>query len=309
MLKTTEEKVRLPLLATGKPHISYSEFSDWYSCQRRHKLKYIDKIHLDSISIHTIFGQVIHNALEERINFKKELISEINEPEFWRKEFIKEYNEFYAERFKPELLKDNALLAEEQVKTDELFKNFIPTFENILETVIEWLDTTFPDGWEPVDAEVEIYQPIMGKDIEGYFKGFIDLVIKVPKYNKNKTKVSYVYWILDWKTTEWGWRKADKSSFKKQAQLLSYKQFYSTIKNIPISDIKCGWILVKRKPKKGELPYELVTVPSSEAKIKEANDKLRTMLLAMEKKMFYKNFSECLYCVYRPTDHCSYTVK
>lgn len=312
--KSDEGKVKLHVLPTGKPHISYSEFSDWYSCGTRHKLKYIDKIQLESDSIHTIYGQIIHDALEERILFTKGVVDKITSWDIWAQKFDEAYKAFINDRFilteevQATKTKDELRsLQEEKKKIVDLGERFVKTFELILENVNEWINNEFGEEWEPLEAEVEIYEPLSDKEDEGYFKGFIDLVIKTPKYNRAGKKVpgKFVYWILDWKTTDWGWTKENKSSFKKQAQLLCYKNYYSKIKNIPLEDIQCGWILVKRKPKKGELPFELIKVPSSETKVNEAIFLTRTMITSLHKELYFKNYAECLYCVYRPTEHCT----
>jgi len=302
-IENIPEKIRLPLLSTGKPHISYSEYSDWDSCLYRHKLKYIDLIQLDSDSIHTIYGQVIHKALEERINLIKGLISEVNTPKYWVDVFQKQFKEYFEKTtFKNQ---------EEIKKVLDLEKRFVTTFQDILEGVTEWLNSQF-ESWEPVEVEVQIYEPITQNEAEGYFKGFIDLVIRTPKFigrgaTKQRVEGEYIYWVLDWKTTDWGWTRYNKESFKKQVQLLCYKNYYSKIKNIPLEDIKCAWILVKRKPKKGEIPFELVLVSSTEKKVEEAIFVMRTMVTSLYRKLYLKNYKECLYCVYRPTGHCSLT--
>ena len=59
----------LDLLPTGKQHVSYSEIAEWMDCSWRHKLKHVDKIDDgDRGSIHTEFGQVIHNGMELYFN-------------------------------------------------------------------------------------------------------------------------------------------------------------------------------------------------------------------------------------------------
>ena len=77
---------------------------------------------------------------------------------------------------------------------------------NMWDDVPSFLDKTFP-GWEPVSAEEMLYEEIPGKDM--LFKGFIDVIIKVPR--KNGT---WKYWILDWKTSKsYGWDRRKKQEF------------------------------------------------------------------------------------------------
>lgn len=306
MLELTEDgKQSLPLLPTGKPHTSYSEYSDWDACGLRHKLKHIDKIYLDSGSIHTIYGQIMHDALEERINHKKGLVEELTPPEVWAQRFMDDFNSYFEQA----VFRDE----EDKKKVKTLASKFVATFDNPINSVIDWLDTQFPE-WEPVHAEIQIYEPLSLNPKEGYFKGFIDLVIKAPKYNnkgKNRKKIpnEFVYFVLDWKTTEWGWTTWVKNNLRKQTQLLLYKNYYAKIANIPLDEISVGWILVKRKPKKGELPFELIIVPSPEEKVKNAVLMARQMVTLMNKQLYFKNYNECLYCTFRTTEHCTLVIK
>jgi hypothetical protein len=306
---SAQPKFQLKVLSTGKSHISYSELADWVSCQYKHKLKHVDKLGFDNGSIHTIFGQVVHDALEERVNHRKGLHESVQSPDFWRDKFSDDYfafllNENYSAEQKIILFGSD----KEKDKTIELYGKFIKTFDNILQNVIEWLDINFPE-WELIDAEVQIFEPISDDQKDISFKGFIDLIIRTPKFVTRKgvqVKVpnKYVYWILDWKTTDWGWRRAQKESHIKQIQLLFYKHYFCLKNNIDIKEANVGWILVKRSPKKGELPFELITFPSTKKKIEEAIFIARQMISALNLKYYFKNWNECFYCVYRGTDHC-----
>lgn len=299
-----KEKVKLQVindnfLPTGKQHISYSELDDWYSCSERHRLKHIEKIQLDSENIHSIYGTAMHNALENIVNFHKGIAQEKIEPQKHKEMFLETANNFFET-----LIFENE---EEKEKFLLLLKSLEESFEKILPNTIEWLDSTFP-GWEPVDAEVPIYEPLSDKENQVFFKGFIDLVIKVPnpKYKKNNDKYSeFVYFVLDWKTSSWGWTRDKKESFKKQAQLLLYKHYYSKIKNINKNDIKCCWVLVKRTHKKGTLPFEAIVVSSTEEKVNKAELLARQMVTSLKLKLYFKNTNECLYCMYRTTNHCT----
>ena len=72
------------------------------------------------------------------------------------------------------------------------------------------------------------------------FKGFIDAIIKVPK----KRGTGFTYWILDWKTAgSYGWRRDKKQDILMTAQLILYKHFWSRKHEVPLKDIRCGFIL------------------------------------------------------------------
>ena len=159
------EKIQLPLfvdktqLPTGKNHISYSELIDWHECSYRHKLKHVDKLHKFDASIHTIFGHVLHGALETYVVTGKTPSTE---------ECVSEFKEKVGE-----------LLFTDRAKTAVEAQEFIDALPHLLEQGPKFLDKEFP-GWKLVSAEEQLFEPINGQ-VNKYFKGFIDLVIKVPK--------------------------------------------------------------------------------------------------------------------------------
>ena len=130
------------------------------------------------------------------------------------------------------------------------------------------------------------------------FKGFIDAVI-LSKDKRGKNKI----WLLDWKTAGWGWRPQKKQDFNYQMQLILYKHFWSQKHNIDPKDIKIGFILLKRDGKNGKR-CELVEVSGSEAKIQKATKTVRSMLAAVRKGFFPKNYSACRWCEFKGTEHC-----
>lgn len=188
------EKMQLPLfvdktsLPTGKNHISYSELMDWFECSHRHKLKHVMKLYKFDASVHTIFGHVLHSALETYVVTGKTPTAE---------ECINEFKKKVGE-----------ILFTDRAVTAETCQEFIEAIPELLEHGPKFLDEEYP-GWKLISAEEQLFEPIDGQT-NIYFKGFIDLVIKVPKKKTGlKTRLSglkgevvpgeYVYWIIDWK--------------------------------------------------------------------------------------------------------------
>ena len=168
---------------------------------------------------------------------------------------------------------------------------------NMWDDVPQFLDDTFP-GWEPVSAEEQLYEDIAGKELN--FKGFIDVIIKVPR--KNGT---WKYWILDWKTSKsYGWDRRKKQDFLTQAQIILYKHYWGTKNNIPLKDISCGFILLKRGGKPGNM-CDLFKVSAGPAAIEKANKMVKNMVTAVRKEMFLKNRESCTYCQYSGTEYCT----
>lgn len=305
------------LLPTGKPHISYSEMSNHIECSWRHKLQYIDKIvtENDGPSIHTEFGQVIHNALEHYIVLKKEERCPIN-PGPVEADF----------RARCEALRASGV---EVTEKDE--KDFLSSVPPILTAVPVWLDTTFP-GWIGIEAEKQLYEPIPGQtklDEEVFFKGFIDACIKVPKYKKKKSKKAkalkkgsvrlsalteedmdlipiegqWEYFILDWKTCGAGWTPDKKRDFNKQLQIILYKHFFCEVMKLDLKEVKCGFVLLKRKPGRRS-PCELIPISVGPVAQERALTVLNQTINQIKRGIYLKDKRNCKYCPYFNTPHC-----
>lgn len=276
-----------PVIPTvTKEYVSYSELATWMECSFRHKLKYIDGLtSFDGPSEHTEFGQVIHDAMES---------------------FLKEKKMPDAENVRAQLVEHFSQLDKAKVsKLKE--KDWHDVIKPMLLEVPGFLDKTFPN-WEFVASEFELMEPIDNQQRK--FKGFIDGIIRVPKEQKIKRFVSkksdgYEYWIIDWKSTSWGWRMDKKKDSKKIMQLALYKHFWGTKLGVNPKDIRCAFILLKRTPKKGEPMCELVAEPVGEVTVEKALEAIHKMLASIKKGWFTKNREACKYCAYRDTEHCT----
>ena len=266
-MATIAETKKLVVLPTGKETISFSELSIWGNCSFKHKLKYIDKIDLEKDNEFPVFGKAIHasceNFLQTRIMDKLICI------EYLKKEWIK--------------------LAFENVE------DWIKIAENVLEEIPDFLNKNFPN-WEYVSAEEQLYEPIKGFE-HIKFKGFIDAIIKVKDENGLD-----VYWIIDWKTATF-WSKYKKSDPLVRSQLVYYKNLWSVKKNIPIKQIKCAFILLKRKGTKGKL-CELVPVSAGTLSSDRAFYSIENMVYALNNGRFLKNKINCKFCPYAETSYC-----
>ena len=162
------------------------------------------------------------------------------------------------------------------------------------------LETMFLEhkDWEFVEAEENLYEPIEGRDLS--FKGFIDGIIKVPK----KRGKGYNYWIIDWKTAgSYGWRRDKKQDIAMTAQLILYKHFWSIKHNIPLKDIRCGFVLLKRGGKPGKV-CELVDVSVGPKTLDKGVKLMKNMISSVRNNIFIKNRNSCKYCPYFETNHC-----
>jgi hypothetical protein len=217
--------------------------------------------------------------------------------------------------------------SEDRKSLEKEVEEFAAQMPAILAYAPGWLDKQFP-GWVSVGAEHKLYESIEGQDIK--FKGFIDGVIKVPKRRKVRKKKAkpkeqgklrlselkgdheeyetiegeYDIWILDWKTTSWGWPAKRKRDFNKQLQIMLYKHFYCLWAGIELKDAKCGFVLLKRTPSKNSTPCELVTVSVGPKAAEKAVLMLNNMINQVKQQRALKNKMSCMWCRYKHTEHC-----
>lgn len=272
-----------------KEHVSYSEVRQWKECPWRHKLLYIDKMRTFEESPHLHYGTIIHDACEHYLKTKELKIEEAqskikaawDEHGFDSEDFIQlqtQRAELQGWKYKHSSLKDWLQWAAASIKS-------VPDF----------LDQTFPN-WQIVSAEEPLYESM--ELIDTKFKGYIDCIIKIPY------KDDYKYWVLDWKTSNGrGWSLDKQRDFKTQAQVILYKYFWGTKNNIPLKNIQCGFILLKKLKTVGK-PCQLVKVSSGPKNLEKSRKMVSSMIKAVEKKFFLKNRDSCMFCEFKGTEFC-----
>jgi len=271
---------------TDKPHISFSEIKNWKECPYRHKLLYIDKIDTFQESPYLHFGTAVHEGCESLLETQtvdeKKILTEMKEA--WKKADF-ENPEWYSKQ--PGWYKHQPV---------EVWETWA---KNSWGDILEFLNTEFP-GWSCFNAEEDLYENIPEIEKPLYFKGFIDGVLKVPK----KRGKGHVYWIIDWKTAgPRGWSRDKKQDLGMTAQLILYKYFWSIKHNIPLKDIRCGFVLLKRGSKPGKI-CSLVPVSVGDKTLEKGVKLMKNMISSVRKGMFLKNRNSCQYCPFLNTENC-----
>lgn len=281
----TGEEISAPVVPkpwpTGKQHISFSELATWMDCAYRHKLLNIDKLGEFTESPHASFGTSIHASSEIYLNTRvmdKEPAFKIIRDTWAR-------NPSFVEGPFPDWSPEGFGVVDDWIKMADRILDEIPAF----------LDKNFP-GWKCKGAEENLYEPIEGQQLR--FKGIVDGVLEfIDKRGK------LVYWIIDWKTCGWGWRKDQKQDFKKQLQLILYKHFWCKKHGVALKDVRCAFGLLKRDGKPGK-SIELLPVsvgPKTEARgLKVVNNHIS----AVKRGFFLKNREACRFCEFADTVHC-----
>lgn len=263
-------------LPTGKPHVSFSEIKLWKECSYRHKLQFVNKIGLFTPGVHMDFGTAIHSACESFLKTKT-----MNVDVFVNKlaALWEEHTSLNAKDF-----------------TQQSFEQFKAEGFAILAEVPGWLDEKFP-GWEFIDAEHYLYEKL--EDQPHAFKGFIDCIISAPGPRGKK-----LTWLLDFKTTSWGWSMDKKSDDMIRTQLVLYKNFWSTKTGTDPKDVRCGFVLLKRTAKAGTR-CELVTTSVGDVTTGRSLKVVSNMLASVKKGIAIKNRASCTFCDYHNTPHCT----
>lgn len=261
-------------LPTGKPHVSFSEIRDWKECSFRHKLKFVFKIDLGRPGPLMDFGTAVHASCE---GFLKTRVMDTSRA-------TNMIREVWA--------KNAELKGFEPAGLD----GFIKEAEAILADVPAWMEENFPN-WEYIDAEHFLYEPIEGHPHA--FKGFIDGVIRCDGPRGKK-----LIWLIDWKTTSWGWTMDKKSDDMVRAQLVLYKNFWSTKTGTDPKDVRCGFVLLKRSAKPGH-HCELVTASVGDVTTGRSLKVVTNMISSVKKGIAIKNRGSCTYCDYKDTPHCT----
>ena len=267
---------KFELLPTNKINISFSEAKIWKECSFRHKLKHIDKVGEDLPGLPLDFGTSMHEANEHFLNTRT----------VDKKIFFKRWHELYSKH----------ILLSPTDFTLDAFMEYAKQGKEILDDVGAFYDEQF-HGWEPVAAEFPLFEQI--EKHKHAFKGYIDAIIRVPGKNGK-----HVYWILDVKTTSWGWTAEKKSDEMIKAQLIYYKYFWSKKAGIDPKDIKCGFVLFKRVAKPGK-HCELLPVSVGDVTTGRALKVIDNMFSSMQRGIAIKNKNACKFCQYKDTEWCT----
>jgi len=110
--------------------------------------------------------------------------------------------------------------------------------------------------------------------------------------------------VLTHNTSSWGWDASKKRDYQKQLQLMLYKHFFCKMFNLNLDRVKCGFVLIKRTPRKGGERCELVKVsvgPKSQAK---AVATVHTMLNSVMSGRYMKNRQSCRFCEFKDSVNC-----
>lgn len=212
-------------ISTRKKIVSFSQFSNWWTCPQRWKLDYIDKLKTFEDSIHMSFGVAVHEAIQAF------LVTHFEKGEDEARKI--DLTAMFTNAFKREVTRRG--IKHTQAEFDE----FVEDGKGIL---LEFLSPAnvalmFPrDKFELVGIEIKFVSPVINNV---NLDARLDLVLK--------EKMSGDIHILDLKTATREWDANAKEDFTKTSQLVLYKAVYSKVHNVPLSKVHVRFIILKRK--------------------------------------------------------------
>lgn len=275
-----------------KEHISYSEVRQWKECPWRHKLIYVDKLQTFEESPHLHYGTIVHDACEHYLKTRELKLEETAN----KIKLAWEEHGFDSEDY----IVMQTMRAELQGWKYKHSKcsDWIEWAETSILALPSFLEETFP-GWETVAAEEKLYETIESVE-ETKFKGYIDCIIRIPQ----KADGKYKYWILDWKTSSArGWSTDKKRDFLTHAQVVLYKNYWALKNNIKLSDVLCGFVLLK-KVKNKDKACQLIRVASGPKTLEKSNKLVRSMIKSQKSSLVLKNRDSCKFCEFYNTENC-----
>lgn len=262
---------------SGKIHISFSEYSKYQNCGHRHLIEKYLKLVEEPPSIHLIFGNSIHKAIEIGIKSQSDMEKRVLT---FREDFYKEMHDKLNGT--PDMNDFNA---------------FMEQGENI----VRYLSTEkILKKYDIIGVEFALYENIF---YEFYFKGFIDLIVR--------DKITGRYIIIDWKTSGEAW---DVPKKKKDqifmAQMRLYKYFFSRRQNIPMDEIDCKYVVLnrlknKKYPELGFGEIQTVEIFSNEDEIMYAIKSVASTLRKIHIENYFPKSKligqtkNCFFCPYK----------
>jgi ATP-dependent exoDNAse (exonuclease V) beta subunit len=264
-------------------HISYSSYTKFKKCPHQYRLVKIDKVPHQTATVHSVFGNAIHETIQFNIEgkiLKDEMYSHFNNYFLCKMDEVREQEKLFPPK--------------DANKKEDSIEAFQLQAKAILEETIPALYKKFGNDLEIVEAEHELYEDL---GLDGVpmkkFKGFIDLIFRT---SDGRTV------ILDWKTTTSGWMPRKRTDTQTTYQLALYKHFYCRKTGIDPTTVDCYFALLKRRGNKNRV--EFVEVKVGLQKMKNAVESVENVVQMIGKGFYPKNRMSCTYCDFKRKEHC-----
>jgi hypothetical protein len=303
IVKEVQNKIKRDIDWASEKSISYSQFSMYSECPRKWELQYPLKIKIPTPSVFLIFGTSLHEILQHYLttyyNQSGVIADQINTSEMFEDKLREEYAKQYKSNNK------------QHFSSPEELREFYNDGVEIIRDFAKNRGKHFSKrGWYLVGIEVPIVLNPHPKLPNVVYQGFLDAVL----YHEPTNKI----YIIDFKTSTWGWGDKEKKNQIKQFQLLLYKKYFAELYNFPEENIEVEFFIVKRKLRESEdftiKRIQKFKPTSGKIKMKKAE---QSMLNFIEKAFDQNGYKQvehqpkinnnCKYCPFHKTHLCSAT--
>lgn len=261
------DRIHLPLCGQLKEHVSFSELRLFNECEWKWILLKVFGEQTDERSYAMDFGKAVHSGMEA----------------------------MYSPGGSVEKATENAFsIYDEALKTLDLshpsdhaeayrIRECIPGFYRDCAVCPEL------QGIKTLKSELQLMQPIVRTDgLNINFKGFIDIVFV------KRLKIKTVIYVADFKTCQWGWPAKKFQDIEVISQLLLYKHFFCKMMGADPKNVSLAFILLKKKPKVGELCVEVAKISAGPKATERALEYMQKAITGMHSYSYEKNFRSCV---------------
>jgi len=252
--------------------ISYSALRDLDKCPYSFKLSKIDRIWINSSTIDTHYGTVIHafgQNIIRRADTKKEVAR-----------FERLWTKFRG-----------------------LYKNFLDPKEaleyqeagvKILQSIRPTVEKEYGLNYQVFSIEEKLQERAV-EEFSQQFKGFIDVVLLLEDG-------SYV--LSDLKTCDTAFTFKKYADKEKERQLVLYKHFLGKKHNIELKKIRTSFILLEKSINSKE-PVQIYEITSGNVKVRNHMAYLsKSLKIINNNPMWVKNRTGCRWCSFNNTEYC-----
>jgi hypothetical protein len=237
IVKEVQNKTKRDIDWASEKSISYSQLSMYSECPKKWSLQYKEGHKQFTSTIHTVFGSSLHEVLQHYLttyyNQSGTAADQINTSEMLEDKLREEYTKQYKSNNK------------QHFSTPIELREFYDDGVEIIRDFAKNRGKHFSKrGWYLVGIEIPIVLNPHSKLPNIVYQGFLDAVL----YHDPTNKI----YIIDFKTSTWGWGDKEKKNEIKQYQLLLYKKYFAELYNFPEENIEVEFFIVKRKLRESE---------------------------------------------------------
>jgi hypothetical protein len=303
IVKEVQNKIKRDIDWANEKSISYSQLSMYSECPKKWSLQYKEGFKQFTSTVHTVFGTALHEVLQHYLTVYYDqsgtAADQINTSEMLEDKLREEYSKQYKSNNKQHF--------SNPIELREFYDDGVEIIRDFAKNRGKHFSKR---GWYLVGIEVPIVLNPHSKLSNVVYQGFLDAVL----YHEPTNKI----YIIDFKTSTWGWGDKEKKNEIKQFQLLLYKKYFSEQYHFPEEDIDVEFFIVKRKLRESEdfviKRIQKFKPTSGKIKMKKAEQAMLNFIEDAFDQNGYKQIEHqpkindnCKWCPFFKTHLCSAT--